>query len=197
MRDIPGKGLRPCWTYAWPWSQPPGTLVAGRRGRCPYKRGCCDPSREGSRSSTQEGRAQRHRRFQPEPRRLGRVGARAHSCTGAPPSGHSPAHPGVTACSSRPPAPLRFPQPTSVPLTLGYPSTSSLRPSSQRGSPRVTSTKGPGARAAYPRQPLQPRGWTQGWGDVLCSEQGGVPLGEPASTGCRGPALPRPSEHRL
>ena len=34
--------LRPCWTCTWLWSQPPGTLVAGREWRCPYNRGCCD-----------------------------------------------------------------------------------------------------------------------------------------------------------
>ena len=46
--------------------------------------------------------------------------------------------------------------------------------------------------AAPPAPDLDP-----GMGDMLCSEQGRVTLGEPASSGCRGPALPRPSERRL
>ena len=123
--------LRPCWTCTWLWSQPPGTLVAGRAWRCPYKRGCCDLPRASSRPSTQEGRAQKYR-----PRRLCRVGGPGSLLHGNPAFRSLPCPPGHHGLLEPTPAPLlRFPQPTLVPLTLGYPSISSPHPSSQRGHP--------------------------------------------------------------
>lgn len=110
--------------------------------------------RASSRPSTQAGRAQKYR-----PRRLCSVGGPGSLLHGNPTFRSLPCPPGRHGLLELTPVPLlRFPQPTSVPLTLGYPSTSSPCPSSQRGHPRVTSMKAPGARAAHPRQPsLQPR----------------------------------------
>lgn len=143
--------------------------------------------RASSRPSTQAGRAQKYR-----PRRLCSVGGPGSLLHGNPTFRSLPCPPGRHGLLELTPVPLlRFPQPTSVPLTLGYPSTSSPCPSSQRGRPRVTSMKAPGARAAHPRQPsLQPRAGPGHRAPAvgLCPEQGRVTLGKLAGAGCRGPA---------